>query len=119
MWIHLILLNLMRLHIYKRYKLLQVYKKKKKNCPISLDCFLDPFFMIVKCYPLIQQFHIAITVAMSHPKQRIAVINNAGVMFKILRVKTRFSKISLKMDKNDTLTAIPNKCMLASKISKI
>jgi hypothetical protein len=112
----------MRLHIYKRYKLLQVYKKqKKKNCPISLDCFLDPFFMIVKCYPLIQQFHIAITVAMSHPKQRIAVINNAGVMFKILRVKTRFSKISLKMDKNDTLTAIrfPNKCMLASKISKI
>jgi hypothetical protein len=94
-------------------------QKKKKNCPISLDCFLDPFFMIVKCYPLIQQFHIAITVAMSHPKQRIAVINNAGVMFKILRVKTRFSKISLKMDKNDTLTAIPNKCMLASKISKI
>ncbi|KAJ6884070.1 hypothetical protein NC652_031141 [Populus alba x Populus x berolinensis] len=77
--------------------------------------------MIVKCYPLIQQFHIAITVAMPRPKHGIAVINNAGLKFKILRFETRFSKISLKMDKNGTVTAIlfPNKCMLASKISKI
>lgn len=62
--------------------------QKKKICPISLDCFLDPFFMIVKCYPLIQQFHIA----MSRPKQHIAVINNAGLMFKFRESKLGFKK---------------------------